>query len=85
MVTLGTLITNKLRENGKTATDIAKDFNVKPPYIFQVIHGKNKSWAPKAMKIRLAIADLLHTVPEQLWTRPTKKKSDSNVQPVNSQ
>ena len=75
MIKFGTFITNRLRESGKTASDIANDFKVRPSYIYRIIHGQNTSWAPKAMKIRLAIANQLHAKPEHLWLRPQKNTS----------
>ena len=72
MVTRGTIITNRLRESDKKVSDIARELGINPSYVLQVIHGFNKSWKPGAMKIRLAIANQLHTSPDELWDRPAK-------------
>src|SRR4030043_140050 len=77
-VTLGTIITNRLRESGKTPTDISRELDISTAYIFRIIHGSIKSWSPGAMRIRKAIADQLHTTPENLWPQishtPVKKR-----------
>ncbi len=78
MVKKGTFITNRLRERGKTAADVARVFEVKTPYIYRIIHGKNQSWHPKALRIRSYIARLLQTEPEELWFRKTKDKQSSS-------
>ncbi len=88
----GTFITNRLREVGNTASDIAKELGFGRPYIYQIIHGHNSSWKKKALFIRCYIADVLSTTPEKLWIKPkarnhsprlarTKKEVKKNLEP----
>ena len=74
-LTQGMIITHKLRESGKTPTDFARDFNVSPPHIYRIIHGASRWWGPRTFEIRKAIADQLHTTPENLWPRPKPKNN----------
>ncbi len=56
-----------LEAKGITPTEIAHGLGVVPAYVYHVIHGRNKSWRPGAMRVRNAVATALGTTPEKLW------------------
>jgi hypothetical protein len=65
----GIEIINRLREVKRPAGSIAKTMGFGRAYLYNIIYGRNPSWAPKAMRIRNAIAQALKTTPDTLWKR----------------